>query len=198
MKRYSFAKQAKITYVSVVAMMLISSLLILFLPSLTEDATKIIIGVSFLIMGIARALGYFSNDVYRLNFQFDFAVGIMNIILGILSLLLVTGIYRTLATGIGIYVILDCLLKVQTGIDAKYFGLKSWLGILISSAILTLIGVACVISHQISDSSSRLFMGAALFADSVQNIWITLYTVRVKDKKNSFIIDIKLAENEEE
>ena len=53
--------------------------ILLFVPLTAASlGMKILVGVLFIVIGGAKMLGYFSNDLYRLAFQFDFAIGIFS------------------------------------------------------------------------------------------------------------------------
>ena len=196
MKKYDITKQAKIINVSLAGVMLAVGVIIAVFSSLPDLIVKILIGCLLIITGVGKVLGYFSNDIYRLAFQFDLAIGVTDAILGILTLVLADAVYPTLATGMGIYVILDSLLKVQTGLDARRFGMKSWLGILISSAAISLFGIASMLAAHLI-LPMNIPVGTAMAADAVQNMWITMYTVRVRAKKKSFKVDFDLKEDDE-
>ena len=195
MKRHDITKQAKFINVGLEGLMLIAGIILIAIPSLSDLGVTIMIGVLLIIMGVGKVLGYFSNDIYRLAFQFDLAIGITFTILGVLTLVLTDMVYPTLATGMGIYVILDSLLKVQTGLDARRFGMKCWLGILISSAAITGFGIASILSAHLV-IPMNIAVGAAMAADAVQNMWITMYTVRVRAKKKSFKVDFDMKEGD--
>ena len=195
MKKYDITKQAKIINISLAGVMLAAGVVIAVFSSLPDLAVKILIGSLLIITGVGKVLGYFSNDIYRLAFQFDLAIGVTDAILGILTYFLADTVYPTLATGMGIYVILDSLLKVQTGLDARRFGMKSWLGILISSAAISLFGIASMLAAHLV-IPSNIAIGAAMATDAVQNMWITMYTVRVRAKKKSFEVDFDIKEDD--
>ena len=196
MKKYDITKQAKIINVSLAGVMLAVGVIIAVFSSLPDIVVKILIGCLLIITGVGKVLGYFSNDIYRLAFQFDLAIGVTDAILGILTLVLADAVYPTLATGMGIFVILDSLLKVQTGLDARRFGMKNWLGILISSAAISLFGIGSMLAAHLI-LPMNIPVGTAMAADAVQNMWITMYTVRVRARKKSFKVDFDLKEDDE-
>ena len=196
MKKYDITNQAKIINVSLAGVMLAVGVIIAVFSSLPDIVVKILIGCLLIITGVGKVLGYFSNDIYRLAFQFDLAIGVTDAILGILTLVLADAVYPTLATGMGIFVILDSLLKVQTGLDALRFGMKNWLGILISSAAISLFGIGSMLAAHLI-LPMNIPVGTAMAADAVQNMWITMYTVRVRARKKSFKVDFDLKEDDE-
>lgn len=196
MKKYNITVQAKIINICAASIMFITGIILAVFLKMPDAVLKIIIGCMCILTGAAKILGYFSNDVYRLAFQHDFAVGILNIILGILSFILKGNIRDNISTAIGVYVILDALLKVQTGLDARVFGMRAWKGILISSAAVAIIGIFPLIAPHadVNIVPLNIPIGVAMMAHAAINAWITMYTVKVRAKKKNFKVDIDLGE----
>ena len=90
MKKANIVKEARVVHVVASALIVIAGIMFTAWPNLVELAVRWILGSIFAVMGIARILGYFSNDLYRLAFQYDFALGSFCVIFGVL----IGGIYR--------------------------------------------------------------------------------------------------------
>ena len=84
---------------------------------------------------------------------------------------------------LSVYVILDALLKLQIAMDARRFGMESWIAILCSSLLLLTPSVA---------------IGIALGLDGLQNAWITMHTVRVRARKKNLSEKFGLENHEED
>ena len=76
MKKYNIVKQAKIFNLIIYSFMVLVGLFLLLFNKLTVMQEVIMIGALCIMVGGAKILGYFSNDLYRLAFQFDFASGL--------------------------------------------------------------------------------------------------------------------------
>ena len=181
MKRANIVKEAKITHVTASALLLVAGVMFMAWADLDKDAVRWILGGVFSLMGAARILGYFANDLYRLAFQYDLALGVFCIIFGVLIVISPARAQIVLPYAIGLYVLLDGLLRMQTALDAKAFGMKHWWGLLISSITLTLAGVALAILS--SQLNTYLAIPIVLILDGAESIWNTLGTVRVRTKK---------------
>ena len=74
----NLVKLAKITNTAASFLIFLAGLMLIFLPS-TEVTSlqRTVLAVLFLLTGAAKMIGYYSNDLYRLAFQFDFAIGIL-------------------------------------------------------------------------------------------------------------------------
>ena len=119
----NLVKLAKITNTAASFLIFLAGLMLIFLPS-TEVTSlqRTVLAVLFLLTGAAKMIGYYSNDLYRLAFQFDFAIGILCALLAGLLAFLPQRVLPTLPVLLSVYVILDALLKLQIAMDARRFG----------------------------------------------------------------------------
>lgn len=69
----NLVKLAKITNTAASFLIFLAGLMLIFLAS-TEVTSlqRTVLAVLFLLTGAAKMIGYYSNDLYRLAFQFDF------------------------------------------------------------------------------------------------------------------------------
>lgn len=185
MKQHNaIVKSAKIINVISAALMSLAGLLLLVIPTLEVSyAQRILFGCLFGLTGAAKLFGYFSNDLYRLAFQFDFAIGVFCELLVVLIFLLPKTTFNFLPALVSVYILLDGLLKLQTSLDARRFGMRRWLIILLTALLLCLGGIFAVYTRFADLLHSVAIVGAVLIADGLENIWITAYTVRVRAKK---------------
>ena len=109
MKQHNrIVRSAKILNVISAGLMFVTGLLLLVIPNLgTTTAQRILLGVLFGLTGGAKIFGYFSNDLYRLAFQFDFAIGVYCELLTLLIALLPERVFDALPLLISVYVTLD-------------------------------------------------------------------------------------------
>ena len=172
----NLVKLAKITNTAASFLIFLAGLMLIFLPS-TEVTSlqRTVLAVLFLLTGVAKMIGYYSNDLYRLAFQFDFAIGILSV-----------------------YVILDALLKLQIAMDARRFGMESWIAILCSSLLLGLGGLFALSALYSSFLTPSVAIGIALGLDGLQNAWITMHTVRVRARKKNLSEKFGLENHEED
>ena len=191
----NLVKLAKITNTAASFLIFLAGLMLIFLPS-TEVTSlqRTVLAVLFLLTGAAKMIGYYSNDLYRLAFQFDFAIGILCALLAGLLAFLPQRVLPTLPVLLSVYVILDALLKLQIAMDARRFGMESWIAILCSSLLLGLGGLSALYSSFLTPSVA---IGIALGLDGLQNAWITMHTVRVRARKKNLSEKFGLENHEE-
>ena len=57
---------------------------LLFAPQLGLKTLCVVYGVFLIVYGVTKLSGYFAKDLFQLAFQFDLALGIVSIVLGII------------------------------------------------------------------------------------------------------------------
>lgn len=177
-------KQAKTIYFIASAILLILGVaLLIFKPSVL--LLRILIGSTFVLIGASKIFGYFANDLYKLAFQFDLALGILWALVGVVFLLRGSLQLPTLLGASGIFVVAESMFKIQTALDAKKFGMRKWVSILVVAIVVGITGVLVLLNpfEQLIENSTVVLMGIAFILNGGQNIWTTAYTVRVKAKK---------------
>ncbi|CCY59193.1 uncharacterized protein BN743_00379 [Clostridium sp. CAG:632] len=185
MEKYDIVKQAKISNLIIYSFMVAVGLAMLIFREIPTNVETIILSVLCILVGGAKILGYFSNDLYRLAFQFDLAIGLFLAIIGVLTL--VVGNKDPLGTVrlFGIYIFIDGLLKLQTAFDAKKFGIARWLVILLTAILMVGVGIVGLLASYLEQISQLIVLDVALMLDGLVNIWVTAYTVRIRAKKKN-------------
>ena len=71
-----FVQSVKILFASVSAVLASAGLALMIWPDVSASVLCAALGVIFMLCGAVRLAGYCANDLYRLAFQFDLAVGL--------------------------------------------------------------------------------------------------------------------------
>ena len=132
-------KQLKIVknmYIVMDICLIIVGLLILFSPIKAINVLCRIFGVVLSLLGAVKILGYFTKDIFQLAFQFDFALGIISVMLGAVLIFRTSYMVEILSICVGIFILVDGALKLQTAVDAKKFGIEKWWLILIIALLV--------------------------------------------------------------
>lgn len=185
MEKYDIVKQAKVSNLIIYSFMVAVGLIMLIFQGIPTNVEIIVLSVLCILVGGAKILGYFSNDLYRLAFQFDLAIGLFLAIIGVLTL--VVGGKDPLGTVrlFGVYIFIDGLLKLQTAIDARKFGIARWLVILLTAILMVGVGIVGLLASYLEQISQLIVLDISLTLDGLVNIWITAYTVRVRARKKN-------------
>ena len=172
-------KQIKIActgYILISIVFYITGFFCIVNPELILVHSRTLAGIILITYGVIKIIGYFSRDLYCLAFQYDFACGIFLIVLGVAALCISARFKdSSLLAALGILILLDSLLSIQTALDSKKFGLSSWKYILIFSMITGTLGVLVILKNTVT------FAGCALLAEGSMRHYIVQHTARLPD-----------------
>lgn len=179
-------KRIKGLYSLLSSSMVVVGLLLLIFPGMAVEVMYRLAGVIFIILGIVKIMGYFSKDIFQLAFQFDLATGIILIILGII-LCLRPARMMEIGTGIlGIVMLADALLRVQTTIDARKFGIGEWWILLCISLTAAVIGVLLLVMPFQGAKIIVNLVGLNICINGILNFVIVQSTVKTKGRNKSW------------
>lgn len=142
-----------------------------------------LLGGSILIAyGVVKILGYLSDDLYCLAFQYDLACGLLLMVIGCIVMIGNRRIESYLIPGIGLLILLDALLKIQTSKDAREFGLKTWKEILTASIAAGVFGVLIIVKPFAEPQTMHMIVGCGLLLEGFMNQLTVMRTVKMKGK----------------
>ncbi len=177
-------KSAKTINVIAAGLMVLSGLVLIFVPNLENSlARRLILGILLLLTGSAKLFGYFSNDLYRLAFQFDLAIGVFFGMIGVLFLVFPAWALPLIPAILMAYVVLASLLRVQMALDARRFGMRSWPLILLAALVFLAAGGLAAYGYLQERLNGAAAVGIGLVAEGAVIAFITAHTVRVRAEK---------------
>jgi uncharacterized membrane protein HdeD (DUF308 family) len=169
-------KRVKIAYSIVSLTLLLYGFFLVVYPQLGIQWIYKIGGVLFIGIGIAKVIGYFSKDILQLAFQHDLAMGIVSIVIGILMLMWTKDMIRILTILLGLFMLIEALLKIQTAIDARQIGFKKWWLILVIGISTAVIG-GLLIAAPISTNLIIRLIGLTILTYGLMNLYVVQNTV---------------------
>lgn len=175
MKQIKFARTG---YILISILFYFSGIICIAVPGINGKIGAIAGGLTLIVYGIIKITGYLSKDLYCLAFQHDFACGLFLIVLGIVVLSIGRDFGGRLLSGLGILILLDSLLSIQTSMDAKKFGLSAWPVILASSILSGTLGVVLIIVN------TQIIAGFSLLAEGFMRHYIVRSTVYLSPDYN--------------
>ncbi|KGF11458.1 HdeD family acid-resistance protein [Urinicoccus massiliensis] len=154
-------------------------------PTMAADVFCRICGILLLLFGIVKLFGYFSRDLLQLAFQFDFAMGIISSLIGFVMFFWTTRFIDLLIIGIGLFIVFDALLRIQTALDARKIGVQSWWVILLMALITGVIGVILFLRPYTGRTALVMLIGLNLIIDGILNLFVVQSTVTTiwRDRK---------------
>lgn len=167
-------------YILVSIIFYIVGIIYMILSPLPPLAICINSGMILIIYGVVKVMGYFSNDLYCLAFQYDLACGLFLIAMGVIVLGCNLRIWPHLSPCLGLLILLDSLLKLQISKDARKFGLKTWNLILALAVIAGILGVLIIVKPFSGIRTSNIIGGCGLCAEGALNHLLVKETVKIR------------------
>ena len=180
---------AKIGYIVMSVLFCLAGVLFIAMPEISTKIIGICIGISMILFGIVRLIGYFSKDLYRLAFQFDLEFGILMMILGVTVLFNPENLMAFICVAIGISILLDGLFKIRIALDSKQFGIKSWWLILALAIVTGVIGVFLIFDSVTGSELMTVILGLTLLSEGILNLSTVISTVLIVKNQAPDVIE---------
>ena len=181
----------KALYITISILSLLVGIALVIWPGASVITICYVVGSAAILVGAVRLAGYFSKDSYNLNFQFDFAMGLVFLILGTVLIFHPGDTVAVLHFSVGILVLVDSVFKLQTALDAKHFGLKKWWVMLLCALLCAGLGLVLVILPFRTAEILVRVTGAALAVNSGENILTAGYTVKSKKRVVPIMVECR-------
>lgn len=172
-------KVAKNGYIAVSVLLAALGVLLVAKPTFSVNAIGVICGILLSVFGIIKLVGYFSNDPYRLAFQYDMPFGIMLIVLGIIMLVNPGKLVSFICIVLGLWVLISSLFNIQTSLEAKKFGISQWWIVFVLSVIAAVWGLVLVFRPSEAADVMAVILGFTLIFESAVNICTVLTSVKI-------------------
>lgn len=183
-------KIAKIGYIIASLILCIFGLFIVIKPQYIPINTIRFGGLICILFGVIKLVGYFSKDLYRLAFQFDFELGLLYIILGLIFVLNLGKAVNYLAVVVGLFVMIDGLFKLRIAKDAKVFGLNNWWIILVVGLLTSILGGCLAFTIGKNSLFCNVLLGLVLLSEGILNLLTALITVKIIKHQKEDVIDV--------
>lgn len=154
----------------------IFGILLLIWPGTSMSLICTLLGALLLLFGVSRLISYFSNVSYHIAFQFDLALGLFSLLIGILLLTHPGSVLSVIWVLIGIYESVESVFKIQAAIDARHYQLSGWLLLLLSAVVYLLFGIFLIFNPAKGGQLFIRIAGISLLLGAAENLIFTLYT----------------------
>ncbi len=172
-----YTQTAKFGYLIISALLFILGIVIVAYPGFSISVLCWVGGLLLLLFGVVKILGYLSNDLYRLAFQYDLAFGILLISLGAILIFRSDAMVHIVCSLLGLYILADALLKIQISLDAKRFGISQWWIVFTLAIVTSVVGFLLIFQPSKSARMIMCILGLSLCAEGLLNIITILTTV---------------------
>lgn len=181
-------KIAKYGYIVISAVFTLAGLVMILYPDPSQSFIGIFFGISLLVFGIIKLIGYYSRDLFRLAFQYDLQFGILLCLLGIITLIRHREAVAFLCAAYGICIIADSLFKVRTALDAKAFGIRQWWVTLVLAVLTGLMGLLITLSPLAAAQALTVLLGISFVCEGLMNLGVALSMVKIVDNQRPDVI----------
>lgn len=185
---------AKLGYILLSVALCVLGGVLIAVPDFSAALLCRLVGVTMLLFGAVKIIGYCSKDLYRLAFQYDLAFGILLIALGGILLFRPDTMVQIICIIMGVCVLADALLKIQISIDSKAFGLEKWWLILVTAILTGVAGFLLVLRPMESARAVMILLGVTLITEGLLNLTTILTAVKIIRRQRPEIIDTDIAE----
>ncbi|MGN0712729.1 MAG: DUF308 domain-containing protein [Anaerovoracaceae bacterium] len=176
-------RAARDGYMMISVIFYISGILYMAVNHVPTHTVCMFSGCLLIAYGIVKILGYLSDDLYCLAFQYDLACGLLLIVTGSIVIMGSQRIQQYLIPGLGILILVDALLKIQTAKDARAFGLQTWSWILAASIAAAVFGVLIIVRPFEIPQIIHVIGGMGLMLEGFMNHLTVLQTVKINEKE---------------
>lgn len=168
-------KRVKWVYV-ILSIFLMGLGVCLFLwPDIPAVAMCCAIGGGAVAFGIVKIVLYFLREIETVGEQFDFAIGAMCVIAGAVLLIHPAAILAMIPQVLGVYMLVDCVFKLQIGLDAKRLGSGGWWLSLVVTLVCIVWGLMLIFQPFGMEKHLMTLIAGGLIADGVQNLLGVVY-----------------------
>lgn len=165
-------------------LMIILALFLIIKPLESVASLIILFGIITVIDGIVHIISYFKTDKEMRIISFELIEGILCILSGILIIAFSRYLSAVFPIMLGIWIIVKNLLRLQLAINLKNVPESGWVGILILSILIIILGIIMIINPFSSMIAITTLAGIFLLLTEIANLIESIYTLnKVKNIK---------------
>ena len=189
-------RAAKIGYIVMSIAMCVTGVLFIVLPQDSMRTLGIICGVSAIVFGAIKIVGYISKDLFRLAFQYDLEFGIITIILGSIILVNPQNLINFMCIAMGLSFMTDGLFKLRIAHDSRVFGISEWWTITLFAVLSCIAGAFLTLRPAASSVVLSYMLGASFIVDGILNLAVVLITVKITKNQRPDVIEVEYERGE--
>lgn len=169
-------KIAKFGYILLSIILCVLGIIRITMPQFSVETFSMLCGMVFIVFGCIRLVGFYSKDLFRLAFQYDFEFGILIIVLGLVIFMKPGSFTDMTCVLLGALVLADALFKIRITLEAKRFGIDQWWLLLIISIATSVMGGTLVFCF---GKQLNIWIGFTLIAEGVLSLSTALALVKI-------------------
>ena len=167
---------AKTGYILLSVILCVLGSIRIAMPQFSVETFSMLCGIVFIAFGCIRLIGFYSKDLYRLAFQYDFEFGILLIVLGCLIFWKPGSFASMTCVLLGALVLADALFKIRITLEARRFGIEKWWLLLTIAIVTSVLGGTLVFYF---GEQMNLLLGITLIAEGILSLSTALALVKI-------------------
>ena len=187
---------AKIGYIVMSVVFCAVGLMFIIRSDVSAAFLGYLLGISMVVFGAIKIVGYFSKDLFRLAFQYDLEFGVILIVLGVIVLAKPLDVLNFVFIATGIATLADSLFRIRIAMDAKRFGIESWWMILAIAVATGAIGIILIVRPWESARILTALLGISLLSEGILNLCVAISTVKIVKNQYPDVIEAEFYEKE--
>ncbi len=190
---YKTLQRLKLAYIAMSVALCALGICMIIWPEQVAVLFCYIIGALALIFGIISLVIFFSRDTGTFAPGNGLMIGMFASIFGLILLLKPDNGAVFFSMLVGVFIIVDSIIKIQASFEMRVVGAKRWWINLLISLISTVLGVLLVINPFGSGALLLIFIGITLIIDSLENIFTVIFIWRTgkQIKKEESIVVVE-------
>ena len=171
---------------------IVMGLVMIFFPQFTLEMLCYLIAAVLGILGIFNLIVYFTRDILKDVYRYDFVLGVMMILVAIIFVVKSELMIDLIPVIMGIIVFWNGVTKLQRSIDLFRTGYSGWVFVLIISLMSIALGVFIILQPEFIAQAVMIIIGISLVFGGVSDvISLILLGRRVKEIKDRMPIETR-------
>ena len=122
-------------------LIMIFGILMVVWPNITTAVIANVLGAIFIVLGIYQIINYFVVKGQRDFFNNGLLIGVISLLVGIAAILIGEDIAQVFRIIIGIWIVYESLVRMNTALKLHAAGIKAWSYVLIIAICMLVVGI---------------------------------------------------------
>ncbi|HOA47789.1 MAG TPA: HdeD family acid-resistance protein [Candidatus Pacearchaeota archaeon] len=163
---------------------------VMIFPRESITVTALVFVLTFLITGLFETIFAIANRNAMTNWGWGLALGILNLIIGVLLLLNPAISVLTLAFYVGFVILFHSLAAIIIAFDLKRYLILQWGNLLAMGIIGFILAVLLLVNPSLTTMVVVIFLGLALIIGGTMSIYFSLKLKKIKERAQKISSDL--------
>lgn len=173
-------------------------IMLISVPEFSISVLRIICGITLIVFGVIRLVGYLSKDLYRLAFQYDLVFGAIMLVIGIMLLANPKNLMTVICVASGISIFAEAICKINISVEAKRFGIRLWWLIMAFAILSGIFGLILVFRPGESSNLLAVLLGISLLSEGILNLITVITAVKIIKHQRPDVIEAEYYDKSED